>query len=142
MRYLNGELLLVENIQYLVINVLGAPSFLQARSSDLAGYQGDRGYEHCVSLFPRLEVFKDLKEVKLVLNLRRYAEPVQKPRELLVGIADLLAGAGIGEGKLDPDWQLNDRNHHGLKVNYTQALHNCGDLKEVLKSDGYGFKFL
>jgi hypothetical protein len=76
MRYLNGELLFIDNIQYLVIDVLGAPSFLQARSSDLAGYQGDRGYEHCMSLFLILEVFKDLKEVKLVLNLWRYAEPV------------------------------------------------------------------
>jgi hypothetical protein len=56
-----------------------------------------------------------------------------------VGTADIWAGAGVAGGMLDSDWQLERRD---LANNYTEAMCNCHDLREVLKRDGYGCKFL
>jgi hypothetical protein len=89
------------------------------------------------SIFPILEVFKDLLELKLVLNLNEYTTPTQKPRQLLVGTAHMLAAAGAGE-QFESGWEAA---YPAVVKSYNYASMNCTSLKHTLQ-EGYGVDFL
>jgi hypothetical protein len=48
-----------------------------------------------------------------------------------VGTANIWAGAGVAIGMLNSGWQLE---HKDLANNYTEAMCNCHDLREVLNA--------
>jgi hypothetical protein len=84
------------------------------------------------SIFPILEVFKDLLELKLVLNLNEYTTPTQKPRQLLVGTAHMLAAAGAGE-QFESGWEAA---YPAVVKSYNYASMNCTSLKHTLQEIG------
>jgi hypothetical protein len=88
-----------------------------------------------------LEAFKNLKEIKIILDLSRYASSTQKPRRLIVGTAALWNAAGVAGKDFDPGWQLDLRARQALGFNYAKASEYCRELEYKLEEREYGDEF-
>lgn len=133
-RVLNSELLFVENIRCLAIDVV-PPQLDDTITPDRRPFDGRSAY--AASILPILGAFQDLKELKVILNVKRYTATTQKPSRLLVGSAHLLAATSAAGSNFDSGWHLDSIGRQALDRNYSLAMSDVEELEYVLQSKGH-----